>query len=144
MNRESSAVVAFEASRANPEGIRAPGVVALLKVVGVAFLLWVPVCVVGLLASPLCPPHESPVRGARLDLQTLHPVADGYRAEHPNVCPTVELLQQERQISATSKVTDAWGHRYEDECAAEETYVRSWGPDGKRHTADDLVVPGSG
>lgn len=85
---------------------------------------------------------EASIKSSKIDAQTLQPIADKYRADHPgDECPTVQLLKDKKEISGTSKVTDAWEHAYIVECETDETYIRSWGPDGKANTQDDIVVP---
>lgn len=81
---------------------------------------------------------------AKTDTRTIHPVAEKYRIDHPGQCPTVEQLRAEKEISATSKITDPWDTPYAIRCADEETYVLSFGPDKKEGTADDIRMPDDG
>jgi general secretion pathway protein G len=85
---------------------------------------------------------EAAAKSSKIDATTLQPIADKYRGEHPgDECPTVQMLKDKKEISGTSKILDAWDHPYLVECEADETYIRSWGPDGKANTEDDIVVP---
>src|SRR5882757_4914165 len=78
---------------------------------------------------------------AQNDVRAIHPAAEKWRAEHLNECPTMEILQRDEEISRSSKITDPWDSPYRIDCTANETFVRSYGRDRKRGTADDIVVP---
>ena len=52
-----------------------------------------------------------------------------------------EQLRAEKELSATSKITDPWDTPYQIRCAEDETYVLSYGPDKKEGTADDIKIP---
>jgi general secretion pathway protein G len=85
---------------------------------------------------------ESQKKQAKIDSQTIHPVAEKYRVDHPgNQCPTVEQLRAEKELGATSKITDPWDTPYAIRCADDELYVLSFGPDKKEGTNDDIRVP---
>ena len=75
------------------------------------------------------------------DIMAIHPIAEKYRVDHTGTCPTVEQLRAEKELSATSKITDPWDTPYQIRCADDETYVLSFGPDKKENTADDIRVP---
>ncbi|MBX3233766.1 MAG: type II secretion system protein GspG [Labilithrix sp.] len=80
-------------------------------------------------------------RQAKYDCLALHPVAEKWVVDHAGECPTVARLRAEREISPGSKITDPWGHEYEIECGeSDEVVVRSFGPDGRAGTHDDIVV----
>lgn len=78
---------------------------------------------------------------AKNDCRTIHPVAEKYRVDHPGQCPTVEQLRAERELGATSKITDPWDTPYAIRCEEDETFVVSFGPDKKEGSADDIRVP---
>lgn len=78
---------------------------------------------------------------AKNDCRTIHPVAEKYRVDHPGQCPTVEQLRAEKELGATSKVTDPWDTPYGIRCQEDETYIVSFGPDKKEGSADDIRVP---
>lgn len=82
-------------------------------------------------------------RQAHDEARAVREVANPWRLDHPDApCPTMESLREAHEITATSKITDPWDHVYRVECVADDTWVRSDGPDGKRGTNDDIVVPG--
>src|SRR5689334_5403086 len=78
---------------------------------------------------------------AKNDIKAIHPVAEKYRVDHPGNCVTVEQLRAEKELAATSKLTDPWDTPYQIRCAEDETYVLSFGPDKKEGTADDIKIP---
>lgn len=84
---------------------------------------------------------EAQKKQAKIDAQTIHPVAEKYKVDHPGQCPTVEQLRAEKELAPTSKITDPWETPYGIRCADEDVYVLSFGPDKKEGTGDDIRVP---
>lgn len=78
---------------------------------------------------------------AKNDCRAIHPIAEKYRVDHPGQCPTVEQLRAEKEIGATSKITDPWDTPYAVRCSEDDTYVMSFGPDKKEGTQDDIRIP---
>jgi general secretion pathway protein G len=85
--------------------------------------------------------QESQKNQAKIDARTIHPVAEKYKVDHPGVCPTVEQLRAEKELSAASKVTDPWDSPYKIICGDEDIMVLSFGPDKKENTNDDIRIP---
>ena len=85
--------------------------------------------------------QESQKNQAKIDARTIHPIAEKYRVDHPGVCPTVEQLRAEKELSAASKITDPWDTPYKIVCNDEDIYVTSFGPDKKENTNDDIRIP---
>src|SRR6188474_3097746 len=85
--------------------------------------------------------QESQKNQAKIDARTIHPVAEKYKVDHPGVCPTVEQLRAEKELSAASKITDPWDSPYQIRCQDEEIYIVSFGPDKKEGTNDDIRIP---
>ena len=50
------------------------------------------------------------------------------KVDHPGVCPTVEQLRAEKELSAASKITDPWDTPYKIVCGDDDIYVVSFGP----------------
>jgi general secretion pathway protein G len=74
--------------------------------------------------------------------KALYQIAELWRSTHGGECPTVERLRADKEISATSKTTDAWDLPFKIECPDETTTsVLSAGPDKKEGTADDIRIP---
>jgi general secretion pathway protein G len=84
---------------------------------------------------------ESQKNQAKIDARTIHPIAEKYKVDHPGVCPTVEQLRAEKELSAASKITDPWDTPYQIRCADEDIYITSFGPDKKEGTNDDIRIP---
>lgn len=78
---------------------------------------------------------------ANTDLKVLQQVADAWRANHGNDCPTVERLKEEKEVSASSNINDPWGNPYKIQCEDENTIAYSFGPDKKEGTPDDIRFP---
>lgn len=85
--------------------------------------------------------QESQKNQAKIDARTIHPVAEKYKVDHPGVCPTVEQLRAEKELSAASKITDPWDSPYKIVCGDEDIMVVSFGPDKKENTNDDIRIP---
>lgn len=85
--------------------------------------------------------QESQKNQAKIDARTIHPVAEKYKVDHPGVCPTVEQLRAEKELSAASKITDPWDSPYKIVCGDEDIMVLSFGPDKKENTNDDIRIP---
>lgn len=84
---------------------------------------------------------EAQKKQAKNDVIAIHPIAEKYRVDHGGNCVTVEQLRAEKELSASSKITDPWETPYQIRCADDETYVLSFGPDKKENTADDIRIP---
>jgi general secretion pathway protein G len=84
---------------------------------------------------------EAQKKQAKNDVIAIHPIAEKYRVDHAGTCPTVEQLRAEKELSASSKITDPWETPYQIRCADDDTYVLSFGPDKKEGTADDIKIP---
>jgi general secretion pathway protein G len=84
---------------------------------------------------------ESQKNQAKIDARTIHPVAEKYKVDHPGQCPTVEQLRAEKELSASSKITDPWDTPYKIVCADDDIMVLSFGPDKKENTNDDIRIP---
>jgi general secretion pathway protein G len=85
-------------------------------------------------------------KGAQVDIagQSAREIRNAvvrYRARGSDTCPTVAQLQTEKEIDTAAKPDDPWGSQFKIECADDEIYVVSMGPDKKEGTADDISVP---
>lgn len=56
-------------------------------------------------------------------------------------CPTVTQLVEDKQLDSGQNTTDPWGQEYVITCADDEVIVSSGGPDKKRGSKDDVVIP---
>jgi hypothetical protein len=57
-----------------------------------------------------------------------------------DTCPSPGQLVQEKFLADASDTIDIWGRPYEIECARDDVFVTSAGPDGSSGTGDDLRV----
>jgi general secretion pathway protein G len=80
------------------------------------------------------------VSATKIDAAKIHQIAEMWRAGHASECPTAERLKAEKEIGATSKITDAWDTPFEIICAEDGITVVSLGPDKKKGTKDDIRV----
>lgn len=122
--------------RATARGVTLIEILIVLAIVGL---------IAGGVAVVAIPKYaESQKKQAKIDATTIHPIAEKYRVDHPGQCPTVEQLRAEKEISATSKITDPWETPYAIRCLDEDIVVLSFGPDKKEGSADDIRVPDLG
>lgn len=56
-------------------------------------------------------------------------------------CPTVTQLVEDKQLDSGQNTTDPWGQEYVITCADDEVIVSSGGPDKKRGSKDDVIIP---
>ncbi|WXB11497.1 type II secretion system GspH family protein [Pendulispora albinea] len=73
--------------------------------------------------------------------QSLRQAAALWRTMNAAECPTVDKLKAEKQLEASSKLSDAWDQPFKIICDDDETTVVSSGPDKKEGTPDDIRVP---
>lgn len=84
---------------------------------------------------------ESQIKTAKISAQDLQQIADGWRADNGNDCPTPQRLKTEKQMSAGSSLNDPWGAPWKISCDGDQTTVISSGPDKKEGTPDDIHFP---
>jgi len=62
-------------------------------------------------------------------------------ANNETSCPTISQLVQEKQLDPGQSTKDSWNQDYTLTCTEDEVIVQSNGPDKKKGTKDDIVVP---
>ena len=102
--------------------------------------------IVGLIAGGIAvyavPKFQKAQKDSALNsLKALHAVAEAWRANHGNDCPTPQRLKEEKELSASSDINDPWGDPYKIQCDDDSTTVYSYGPDKKEGTQDDIRFP---
>lgn len=85
--------------------------------------------------------HCSQRKFAQIDAQDLQQIADSWRADNDNQCPTPRRLKDEKQMSAGASLNDPWGSPWKIFCDGGSTTVVGAGPDRDAGTADDIVFP---
>jgi len=62
-------------------------------------------------------------------------------ANNETSCPTMSQLVQEKQLDPGQSTKDSWNQDYTLTCTDDEVIISSNGPDKKKGTKDDIVVP---
>jgi general secretion pathway protein G len=62
-------------------------------------------------------------------------------ANNETSCPTVSQLVQEKQLDPGQSTKDSWNQDFTLTCTDDEVIISSNGPDKKKGTKDDIVVP---
>ena len=62
-------------------------------------------------------------------------------ANNETSCPTMSQLVQEKQLDPGQTTKDSWNQDYTLTCTDDEVIVQSNGPDKKKGTKDDIMVP---
>ena len=84
---------------------------------------------------------DAQIKNADQNARELRNAVTRFRSRGTDQCPTVTQLVSEKEIDSASKLDDPWGSAYKIECAEDEVYVLSVGPDKKEGTADDISIP---
>jgi general secretion pathway protein G len=56
-------------------------------------------------------------------------------------CPTISELMQEKHLDSGQNTNDPWGQAYTMSCSEDDVTVVSAGPDKKKGSKDDVIVP---
>ncbi len=131
------ALIARRLARAARRGVTLVEILIVLAIVGL---------IAGGVAIVAVPKFQkAQVDSTKTNAIEIHRAAELWRANHPSEgCPTAERLKTEKEISATSKITDAWDGQYKISCEEDSIHVVSFGPDKKEGTNDDIRVPDDG
>ena len=62
-------------------------------------------------------------------------------ANNETSCPTISQLVQEKQLDPGQSTKDSWNMDFTLTCTDDEVIISSNGPDKKKGTKDDIVVP---
>jgi general secretion pathway protein G len=84
---------------------------------------------------------DAQVKTADQSAREIRNAVTRFRSRGTDQCPTVTQLVSEKEIDSASKLDDPWGSAFKIECADDEVYVLSLGPDKKEGTADDISIP---
>ncbi len=87
---------------------------------------------------------EAQLKTAKQGAQEMRKVAQLYMYENAGECPSVSQLRKSGHLDKGSNVKDPWDEAYRIRCGDDEVFVESSGPDKKRGTEDDIVVPNEG
>jgi general secretion pathway protein G len=82
------------------------------------------------------------IETTRMSATELRKAALNWQAQTASAeCPTPTVLYQARVVDSVSKLADAWDTPFKIACEEDDVRVYSAGPDRKRDTDDDIVVP---
>jgi general secretion pathway protein G len=62
-------------------------------------------------------------------------------ANNETTCPTISQLVQEKQLDPGQSTKDSWNQDFTLTCTDDEVFISSNGPDKKKGTKDDIMVP---
>jgi general secretion pathway protein G len=62
-------------------------------------------------------------------------------ANNETTCPTMSQLVQEKHLDPGQNTNDPWGQPFVLSCSDDDVTVSSSGPDKRKNTKDDIVVP---
>jgi general secretion pathway protein G len=85
--------------------------------------------------------QETRIKTARQGATELRKMAELWRAETGEPCPTVSQLKKDKYLDKAAGSEDPWGTTYEIKCDGDDVVVRSPGPDKQEGTKDDIQVP---
>ena len=84
--------------------------------------------------------QKASVKTAKENAIKLRQAVSLWRTDSPGECPSVSQLKKDKLLDQVGG-DDPWGKSYNIKCEDGEVYVSSSGPDQKRGTEDDIVVP---
>jgi general secretion pathway protein G len=121
------------ARRARSRGVTLVEILIVLAIVGL---------IAGGIAVYAVPKFQQAQKdNTRNSAKALHAVAEAWRANHGNDCPTPQRLKDEKELAASSDINDAWGTPYKIQCDDDATTIVSNGPDKKEGSQDDIRFP---
>jgi len=129
------AAVAQQSARLRRRRARGVTLVEVLIVVAIMAML------AGGIAFALLPQFQkASVKTARDNAIKLRQAVSLWRTDSPGECPSISQLKKDKLLDKVGG-KDPWNKTYSITCEDGEVYVRSSGPDQKRNTEDDIVVP---
>jgi general secretion pathway protein G len=85
---------------------------------------------------------EAQITSAETGARTIRTAIQSWQASNNEVsCPTVSQLVQEKFLDPGANTNDPWGQSYAMNCTDDEVIVISSGPDKKKGSKDDVMVP---
>jgi general secretion pathway protein G len=85
---------------------------------------------------------ESQIKSAETGARVIRQAVQSWQmSTGESSCPTVSQLVQEKQLDPGANTNDPWAQAYVLNCTEDDVIVTSTGPDKKKGTKDDIVVP---
>jgi general secretion pathway protein G len=85
---------------------------------------------------------EAQIKNAETGARVVRTAVQQWQAANNETsCPTISQLVQEKQLDPGQSTKDSWNQDFTLNCTDDEVIVSSNGPDKKKGTKDDIVVP---
>jgi general secretion pathway protein G len=85
---------------------------------------------------------EAQIKSAETGARTIRAAVQTWQtSSNETSCPTVSQLVQEKYLDPGANTNDPWGQSYVMTCTEDDVTVTSSGPDKKKGSKDDIVVP---
>jgi general secretion pathway protein G len=138
--REASQPALLNGIRLRARALRQARGVTLFEVLIVVAILAMIAGGVAFFALPRF--REAQAKTAVSSAQIIRKAAELWQANNNETsCPTVSQLVQEKLLDPGQNTSDPWGQSFTLSCTDEDVTVSSNGPDKKKGTKDDVVVP---
>jgi general secretion pathway protein G len=85
--------------------------------------------------------NETRLKTAKQGAQEIRKIVQLYQTEGGTDCPSLSALKKGGYLDKASNTDDPWGKKFTIRCEDDDIYVTSSGPDAKRGTKDDIMVP---
>jgi len=86
--------------------------------------------------------NKAKVSTAESAARVIRQAAQSWQATNNETsCPTISQLIQDKLLDSGQNTSDPWGQGFTINCTEEDVVVVSNGPDKKKGTKDDVVVP---
>ena len=85
---------------------------------------------------------EAQIKSAETGARIVRTAVQQWQAANNEItCPTISQLVQEKQLDPGQSTKDSWNQDFSLNCTDDEVIISSNGPDKKKGTKDDIVVP---
>lgn len=85
--------------------------------------------------------QETRIKTAKQGALEIRKVVQLWQTDNGSDCPSLSQLKRDGYLDRAGSSDDPWGRPFTIRCESNEVYVSSPGPDQKRSTEDDIVVP---
>ena len=147
MNKSStrlpSRVDAAEAPKTILKRLRARSTSRGVTLVEVLIVVAIIAMVAGGVAVFALPKYkEAQIKNAETGARIVRTAVQQWQAANNETsCPTMSQLVQEKQLDPGQSTNDSWNQPFTLTCTDDEVIISSSGPDKKKGTKDDIVVP---